>query len=90
MRVQECIITRHPGSADHSAEESQPQQLRMWHAAHMPSCALLPPFHLLFLMQMGVTDGARYLTSNSGGSWLNAAFSFQQKVGWLLLRAHTA
>lgn len=41
-------------------------------------------------MQMGVTDGARYLTSNSGGSWLNAAFSFQQKVGWLLLRAHTA
>lgn len=32
------------------------------------------------LHSLGVTDGARYVSSNSGGSWLNAAFSFQQKV----------
>lgn len=36
------------------------------------------------LMQLGVTDGARYVTSNSGGSWLNAAFSFQQKARLML------
>lgn len=43
---------------------------------------------LVVLLQLGVTDGARYVTSNSGGSWLNAAFSFQQKVrhiGWCTL-----
>jgi hypothetical protein len=32
------------------------------------------------VVQLGVTDGARYMSSNSGGSWLNAAFSFNQKV----------
>jgi hypothetical protein len=29
---------------------------------------------------LNITSAARYLTSNSGGSWLNAAFSFQEKV----------
>lgn len=29
---------------------------------------------------LNVTSKARYLTSNSGGSWLNAAFSFQDSV----------
>jgi hypothetical protein len=32
------------------------------------------------LPQLGVTDASRYLSSNSGGSWLNTAFSFQHKV----------
>jgi hypothetical protein len=29
---------------------------------------------------LNITSAARYITSNSGGSWLNAAFSFQDKV----------
>jgi hypothetical protein len=29
---------------------------------------------------LNITSTARYLTSNSGGSWLNAAFSFQDSV----------
>ena len=29
------------------------------------------------LNQLGVLDRARYLSSNSGGSWFNSAFSFQ-------------
>ncbi|KAF6265851.1 hypothetical protein COO60DRAFT_1623718 [Scenedesmus sp. NREL 46B-D3] len=29
---------------------------------------------------LNITSAARYLTSNSGGSWLNAAFSFQDRV----------
>ncbi|WIA31502.1 hypothetical protein OEZ86_002395 [Tetradesmus obliquus] len=32
------------------------------------------------LHMLNVTSKARYLTSNSGGSWLNAAFSFQDSV----------
>jgi hypothetical protein len=49
--------------------------LNSWPAAcNALSLPLLPP------PQMGITDGARYLSSNSGGSWLNAAFGFQQKV----------
>jgi hypothetical protein len=29
---------------------------------------------------LNISAAARHLTSNSGGSWLNAAFSFQDKV----------
>jgi hypothetical protein len=38
-------------------------------------------------LQLGVTDGARYMASNSGGSWLNTAFSFQDKVTGTKLQA---
>lgn len=29
---------------------------------------------------LNLTQQARYLSSNSGGSWFNAAFSYQQKL----------
>jgi hypothetical protein len=53
-----------------------------WQCYQPGHCAAvcLTRCHVGACVQLGVTDGARYLTSNSGGSWLNAAFSFQQKV----------
>eukprot|EP00775_Hariotina_reticulata_P012591 gene12591-12723_t len=36
--------------------------------------------HLKALYLLGLVGSAKYITSNSGGSWLNAAFSFQNKV----------
>jgi hypothetical protein len=36
--------------------------------------------HLKALYLLGVVGSAQYITSNSGGSWLNAAFSYQDKV----------
>lgn len=40
------------------------------------------------LYMMNLTQQARYLASNSGGSWFNSAFSYQ--VGCMQLVLHTA
>lgn len=51
-----------------------------------PNIPFLPYHHSSGLYMMNLVQQARYLSSNSGGSWFNSAFSYQASAWHMQLR----